>query len=492
MGCRSSAEARLQSDTFLASHERQVDEWRLQQGLAAQDSLIAAEQVVSATDHLAVVRQESAIADMQAAQARATVDFLDRQFTGAELYEWMTGVLAAIYRYFLEQATATARLAQEQLGFERQQPAPNVIGSDYWAPPRTDGASAPRDRRGLTGADRLLEDVTRLDTHAFESDKRRLNISQTFSLANRLPFELQRLRDTGVLQFATPMRWYDEGFPGHYARLIKRVRLSVVALVPPGQGIRATLTASGLSRVVVGGDVFRSVVVRRLPESVALTSPIAATGVFDLDVQSEMLLPFESMGVDTEWELRLPKPANPFDFDTLADVLLTVEYTALADESYRDQVVRQLSADPRRGGERVFSLRRDFPDAWYELLNPEQLGAARTVRLDLTSPAFPSSLSGTTVEQLTVQLRGVDGTAVPATAVTLSRDGTKGTAETVLGLASTRRGNAEAWRALLGRSPLGPWELALDAAGGQALDEGRVGDVLLVVTFSGELPPWPS
>ena len=35
------------------------------------------------------------------------------------------------------------------------------------------------------------------------------------------------------------------------------------------------------------------------------------------------------MGVDTMWELQLPKAANPFDYRTIADVFFTVEYTAL-------------------------------------------------------------------------------------------------------------------------------------------------------------------
>jgi hypothetical protein len=78
-------------------------------------------------------------------------------------------------------------------------------------------------------------------------------------------------------------------------RLIKKVRVSVVALVSPSQGGRATLSASGLSRVVVGGDSFRQTAIQRVPETVALTSPMNASGAFELDAQPELLLPFESM-----------------------------------------------------------------------------------------------------------------------------------------------------------------------------------------------------
>lgn len=330
-------ETKLQSDTLLASHERQVEEWRLQQGLAQQDASIAAEQILLAQNQRAIVGQEQVIARMQANQAQATVEFLDRQFTGVDLYEWMSEVLAGVYRYFLQTATAMARLAQDQLAFERQEPSAGFVGVDYWQPPAewSAGGGASPDRRGLTGSARLLQDLYQLDQYAFQTDRRKLNLSQTFSLAQRAPLEFQVFRDTGALRFATPMQWFNEDFPGHYLRLIKRVRTSLVALVPPGRGIRATLTASGLSRVVAGGDTFRELVMRRDPERVALTSPVAATGVFDLDAQPDLLGPFEAMGVDTSWELELPRAANPFDFGSIADVLITIEYTALHSDDYR-------------------------------------------------------------------------------------------------------------------------------------------------------------
>jgi hypothetical protein len=278
----------------------------------------------------------------QADHARATVEFLDRQFTSQELYEWMAGVLSDVYRSFLLQATALARMAQDQLAFERGEAPLQLIRADYWEPP-IDDLTAATDRRGLTGSTRLLRDISRLDEYAFETDKRKLNLAQTFSLAERAPLQFQLFKQSSVLPFATPMEWFDEDFPGHYLRLIRRVSVSMVALIPPGRGIRATLTSSGISRVVVRADTFREPVVRRDTEVVALTSSVAATGVFELDAQSEMLLPFEGTGVDSSWELALPRAANPFDYRSIGDVLVTLEYTARADDDYRRQVVERLA-----------------------------------------------------------------------------------------------------------------------------------------------------
>jgi Tc toxin complex TcA C-terminal TcB-binding domain len=147
------------------------------------------------------------------------VEFLANKFTSAELYSWMSGILGGAYNYILQQATAMAQLAQYELAFERQESPPSFIKADYWE--ATDdqaqpaGSQSTPDRQGLTGSIRLLQDITRLDQFAFDTNRRKLQLSQTFSLARLAPVEFQRFRETGVLPFATPMALFDQGFPGH-------------------------------------------------------------------------------------------------------------------------------------------------------------------------------------------------------------------------------------------------------------------------------------
>ena len=66
-------------------------------------------------------------------------------------------------------------------------------------------------------------------------------------------------------------------------------------------------------------------------------------------------MPFEGIGVDTLWELRMPRAANPFDYDTIADVLLTIDYTALSSFDYRDQVTQTLGRT--MSGDRAYTVR---------------------------------------------------------------------------------------------------------------------------------------
>jgi Tc toxin complex TcA C-terminal TcB-binding domain len=408
----------------------------------------------------------------------------------------MSGVLGRVYAFFLQQATAMARLAEAQLAFERQELPSGFIGTDYWRD-ATAAATAP-DRRGLTGSARLLEDVHRLDQFAFETDRRKLHLSQTFPLSQLGAFELQQFRETGVLTFATQQALFDSEFPGHYLRLIKRVKVSVIALLPPGRGVRATLAASGLSRVVVARGPFDTVSLHRQPESIAFTSPSNATGMFDLEPEGGLLLPFEGMGVDSVWRLELPKPANPFDYRTIADVLLTIEYTALASEDYRDRIVREL--DRRFTGDRAFSIRNQFPDAWYDLNNPGTVDPERRMRalLTLKPDDLPTHIGELRVEQLTVFVLRRDELADELTFTSAGHTAggqsvTAGEVTTTGGIVSTRRPGGTPWGVLLGGEPTGEWELAIEdntIVRSWFTDE-LIDDIVDVMSLSGTTPEWP-
>ena len=248
------AAIQAQTAALQASMERQTEEWTLAKNLADIDTTIGHQQVHALQTQATVARDQSGIAATSYADDQAKLGFLERKFTSAALYQWMSGVLGGVYRYLLQQATATARLAEQQLAFERQIPAPGFIKADYWT---VTGASVPTG--GLTGSARLLADLTALDQYATQTDQRKLQLTQTISLAALSPVDVQQFRQTGVLPFATPMTLFQRGLPGLYFATIHQVRVSVVALIPPEQGIRALLSSGGTSRIVVNdGGVFRT------------------------------------------------------------------------------------------------------------------------------------------------------------------------------------------------------------------------------------------
>ena len=455
------------------------------------------------TDGVRIAEQERQVSEIQADSAEQLLEYQQAKFTNIDLYDWMAEVLERTYRWYLQQSTSVAQLAAQQLAFERQEGEPPAIQADYWEPPAqgfaalTGEGSGP-DRRGVTGAERLLQDIAELEQYAFTTTRRKQQLTRTISLAQLDPLALARLRSDGIVTFVTPMRIFDEDFPGHHLRLIRQVRTSLIALVPPSEGIRATLSTSGTSRVVVGPDVFQTIVLRRAPESVSLTAAMNANGLFTFDPPTGLRDPFEGLGVDTAWELRLPKPANPIDFSWIADVLLSIDYTAIDSPDLRVRVVREL--DRTREGERGFSLRQDFADAWWDLTNPEAVDTPLRVAFSSARTDFPPNLDELVMSNVAVSLVTESDPPAPLSTVSLrfTEDGTTarlgGPAAPVDRVVSTRRANGGPWLPITGRTPIGRWELQLPDSEDTRdwIAANQLIDVLLVVSYRARTPAWPA
>jgi len=210
-----------------------------------------------------------------------------------------------------------------------------------------------------------------------------------------------------------------------------------------------------------------------------------------------MLLPFEGSGVDTQWQFSLPQAANPFDYSSIADLLVQIDYTALADADYGTLVTRQLNANLDRSSDCVFSLARDFPDQWYELNNPDPAAAdGRATTLSLARNDFPMALQGLLTTQVALGL-SISGTSPPPqvqvsvtrTAEGATIGGAAGTDST--GVASTRR-SAPAWSSLQEIDPTGSWRISLDASADPLFASGQLNDLLFIISWRGRAPAWPA
>jgi hypothetical protein len=347
-----------------AGYERRAQDWELQVTLGNDDIAIAYAGITLADDRIRITDQEKSIADLRLGYASDTVEFLQDRFANAALYRWMKKNLKRLYRDQFNLAISMAKAAQHALEFERQASL-DFINYDYWE----------EERQGLLGSELLMRDIEEMDNFRLSTATRKKEVEKTMSLASAMPAEFQRFRQSGILDFGTIMPWFDRDFPGHYMRLIRDVDVTILALVPPNEGIHATLSNNGLSRVMVEPPFEQLTTIYRLPESVALSGAYKATGLFQLRPDDPMLLPFEGAGVDTTWRLEMPRGANRFDYDTLYDVLFTVRYTALEDRAYRAKVLESMQQNDEGyvevEGVRYFSLRNDFPDQWYYLFNPE-------------------------------------------------------------------------------------------------------------------------
>lgn len=494
-----------------ASWERREQEWKQQKTLATLDGQILDISKEQATNRVRIKSEEQRLTASQVNHAESVVDFLVTKFTSKELYEWMSRILQSLYASQLQQATSLARLAQQQLSFELLQDV-GIIQGDYWTARLDTPAlnSQGPDRRGLTGSARLAKDIEQLDVLALQSDQRRLQLTRTISLANIAPGEFQRFRESGEMWFETKESDFDLEFPGHYFRRIRKVRISMSALVPPQRGIRATLTNIGSSRVTVPGTAgFDSVTLPPSHDAIALTSPVNATGLFEMDIQPELRLPFEGVGVDTAWHLELPRPANPIDYASIADVFITFEYTALYSPDYRAELMQNPQKLPRKiQAIRAFSFRNELADQWYELHNAVSGASSLPVSFTVSAADFPAGLGNIRVQRLSLYLSlKEDERGVKAD---LSQDNLSKVIRLGIGASSVpaeqaftdsdhlimARTSADPWFRQLpsSRSPYGTYTLTLPAT--QAvLDLFRkdlVLDLMFAISYEADLPPWPS
>lgn len=482
-----------------ASNARREQQWHFQKAQALKERELAEAQVEASRIQWQVARAEQGIARLSQRQALEKLQFLTNKFTSADLYRWMIGVLRRAYKNILREATSLAKLAWAQLAFERQDAIPNPFARNYLVP-----ANAPPelgDAGGLTGSARLKSDIVELEASARETNERRLQLSKTFSIARQAPEQLYRLQQSGRMAFATALDMFDREFPGHFKRRIEQVRVSLVALTPPVEGITASLMSQGTSYAIVDEYSAQPAPIVREPQRIALSSPANANGILELEPQSELLRPFEGLGVATEFLFELPKAANAFDFSSIFDVHISIDYSAQHSQTKRTLTVHRL---PGRISEtRAFSVRSEFPDEWYELNNEPVENAP--IELELTPNDFRSGMESVTVtharllfllDDLTTQPMDVELVFVAADSNAESDDPLNPHLAVIpqgSAIASTRRSPNWMNSAAISAAPFGTWTFSFPGSSHplqSMLNENKLGDVVLEIDYSAELAEW--
>ena len=118
-------------------------------------------------------------------------------------------------------------------------------------------------------------------------------------------------------------------------------------------------------------------------------------GLFEANLRDERYLPFEGHGAVSAWQLELPQQIRQFDYDTIADVVLHVRYTAreggtpltAAAVKSLEQRFEEAAAI---GSVRLFSVRHEFPSQWAKLTSTKLTGSATaTLELKLLEEHYP-------------------------------------------------------------------------------------------------------
>ena len=208
-------------------------------------------------------------------------------------------------------------------------------------------------------------------------------------------------------------------------------------------------------------------------------------GVFQLQGEGEFLNPFEGTGVDTQWEFRMEKAANPFDYGSIADVLITIEYEAMNSFMWRNTVVQRLNNEDATAG-LVISMKNNLPDQWFDLHNPEQTETPYEVSFRISERDLVPNISGDlNIDRLLVYVLMKDGEAFTHE-VTMKQGESARSASVVDGIARFPDGVVPN----TGPGPVGDWAIAFDIASGSsspnAFGDEKVDDIVIVYSFSGD------
>ncbi|WP_456442572.1 Tc toxin subunit A-related protein [Psychroserpens sp.] len=327
--------------------QRTIDEYAQYADVAeAQVGVAQARKVIAQENHkIAVLRKNQTEASLAYAQ--------DKNFNAA-LWSNLAERMRQFSQLYMERAIEISYLMQAAYNFEMDANL-EVIKNIY-----ATGESL----NGLLGADTLLADINYFTYHHITQTKsKEIPVKQIISLAERYPFSLYQFRRTGEVNFETKLEDFDLRHPGTYMRKIKAVEVYIEGIIN-ADGISGYLRNSGVS-------VYRTrdndVKLRIQPqETVMLSSYNLKQDIVVFSPSQETNGVFEGCGVATAWSLGIPRNANDLNYAAVSDIKLVVYYDAFHDKLLEDTVRANLPATGEWA--RTFSLRFNFPDAFFFLL----------------------------------------------------------------------------------------------------------------------------
>jgi hypothetical protein len=424
-----------------AGYQRRVDEWTLQANLAARELMQIGRQIIASLIAEQAAHHDYLTVKTQVQQAQDVQSFLQTKFTSEVFYTWMRSDLTGLYYDYYRFACDTARQAEQTMKQELMRPElddTQFIQFNYWD----------SGHQGLLSGEALYLDIKRMEMAYHANNKRELELMRHVSLRQLDPLALLALRITGSCTVTVPEWLYDRDCPGQYMRRIKHVSMSVPSVVGPYTSLNCTLSlqsstvrvspllANGVYARDTSGDDNRFVDFFGSTDMIVTSGGTNDSGMFETNLRDERFLPFEGAGAISTWNLSLPAQLPEFDYTTISDVILHIQYTARqAGDPLGAQATAELETMLDTAGQSsqalMFCLRYDFPTQWSAFVNgggdftvalekqffPYAVQSARTLTIDavtLYAGSAGNVISVTPAVDRTVLSAGLNASAATA------------------------------------------------------------------------------
>lgn len=349
----------------------------------------------------AVAERDLEIHEQSMEQNEEILDFYADKMTSQALYNTLNGHLTRLFRDAYGLALQSALDAQQAFRFELDDAVAAFIAYDNW-----DTASM-----GLLSTEKLLYQLMQMESAYLERNTRKAEIRAHVSLAMLDPEALLDLKSGGSCTVVIPETWFDIQYPGQYKRRIKSVRITIPCVVGPFVNVACKLKLN-TSRIRVEKDLDEtSMVVVSIPEHndrIFTSTAQNDSGLLEFSFRDERYLPFEGAGVDSEWNLRLPQRLRSFNYGSINDVIFHISYTAEYDELFatevEDAIEEQINTLNENGGlVRVFSLRHEFPNDWFQAKETDG-----NMAIIIQQEHFPYFLNNSEIDIQSTELIGYD------------------------------------------------------------------------------------
>jgi hypothetical protein len=361
----------------MASFARREQDWAFQRKRAAGELTQLYKQYRSAELREYIAKREHEHHLTQIQQSKEVLEFLTneenlrmgdrRKTTTEDFYLWMKresqSLHAKCFQFAFDVAKMTEQAAQHELGDSDLR----VIQGGYLA-----------GKEGLFAGEKLYFDLKRLEMAYAEANTREYEITKHVSLRDWFPVKLIELRQSGHCEFDLPEALFDLDCPGHSFRRIKSVAVSIPCVIGPYASINCALTLTqSYVRQGTGGygnNPQEDTPANFIPYQAAVKTIVTSgaqndSGLFETNLRDERYLPFENAGAISSWSLELLGKPRPFDYDTIADVIITIRYTARPEGSRAS--AEQAAEDwLKKNSARVFSMRHEFGSEWAKFKRP--------------------------------------------------------------------------------------------------------------------------
>jgi len=253
------------------------------------------------------------IADADRELAATLMRFQKDRFLNVDLWNKLAIFAQRLLKRYIDLGARFAWFSERALSYEQARPI-DIVKLNYF----------PTFLRGLTGADRLLADLSELEATRLEGLRLTAPIKHTVSLAREFPVQFGRLKQFGEGLFHTSEATLRTAYPGTFAYRIRAV--TAAAQSPQGPPVRGVLRNLGIS--IVTDRTGAAHLLARYPDALPLSEFRLETDLQVFGLPGETLMQFEGSGYETDWGVVLPTLANPKGLANLTDVLVTFDMNA--------------------------------------------------------------------------------------------------------------------------------------------------------------------